>query len=93
MNCAKCGKDLPAQEGAGRPRKFCDAGCQRAAAMELRRLDALIAKLEKDECTYRIKGAEGWAENSAKEIKRLEERLAQLVAAGAGESADVSTEP
>ena len=82
MECAKCGKDLPAQEGSGRPRKFCDDACRRAATMELRRLDSLIAKLEHDHSAYRIKGASGWADNAAKEIKRLELRLVQIIAAG-----------
>ncbi len=88
-SCAKCGKELPIQEGAGRPRRYCGDVCQRAATMEIRRLDARIAKLEKDESTYRIKGADGWAKNAAKEVERLEARLAQLVAAS--DDADVCT--
>ncbi len=82
MNCAKCGKELPIQEGAGRPRKYCGDGCQRAAALEIKRLNSLIAKLERDESTWRIKGATGWAVGATKEIARLEARLAELVAAG-----------
>jgi len=81
MNCSKCGKELPAQEGAGRPRKFCSDACTRAATMEIRRLNARIAQLEKNQSLWRIKGANGWAENATKEIELLERRLALLVAA------------
>jgi hypothetical protein len=80
LNCLKCGQQLPEIEGPGRPRKFCSEVCRKAAAMEIRRLDARIAKLEKDESTYRIKGAETWAKRAAEEIRRLEARLAELVA-------------
>lgn len=82
MKCAKCGTELPAQDGPGRPRKFCGEACQRAAVLELKRLDSRIAKLEKDESTWRIKGANGYAASAVIEIKRLEARLAELVAAG-----------
>lgn len=91
MSCAKCGKELPPQEGAGRPRKFCGEICQKAATMEIKRLDSRIAKLERDESTWRIKGATGYAAGAVEEIKRLEARLAQLVAAGDEDRADVCT--
>lgn len=80
MNCVKCGKDLPEIEGPGRPRKFCGEVCRKAATMEVRRLDSRIAKLEKGESNYRIKGANEWAKRAAAEIQRLEARLADLVA-------------
>lgn len=82
MKCAKCGNDLPEQEGAGRPRKFCSEICKRTATMEIRRLDSRIAKLERDESTWRCKNCTGYADNAVKEIRRLEARLAELVAAG-----------
>ena len=91
MNCLKCGKQLPDIEGPGRPRKFCDEVCRKAATMEIRRLDARLAKLEKDESNYRIKGAETWVKRAVEEIRRLESRLAELVASqidDAGESAN-----
>ena len=89
MKCLKCDKELPEQQGAGRPRKYCGDACQRAAALEIKRLDSRIAKLERDESTWRIKGYT-WADGAVKEIKRLEARLAQLVAAG-DEGVDVKT--
>lgn len=82
MKCAKCGNELPEQEGAGRPRKFCGETCKRTATMEVRRLDSRIAKLERDEVTWRCKNYLGYADNAVKEIRRLEARLAELVAAG-----------
>lgn len=82
MDCLKCGSPIPEHEGPGRPRKFCSDVCKRAAEMEMRRLDSRIAKLERDESTYRIKNAIGWAKGAAEEIKRLEARLEQLLAAG-----------
>ena len=79
MNCVKCGNELPAIEGPGRPRRYCGDACQRAATMEIKRLDSRIAKLERDESTWRIKGATQYAKNAAKEIESLELRLALLV--------------
>ncbi|MCC7311099.1 MAG: hypothetical protein IT510_07625 [Sulfuritalea sp.] len=83
MKCLKCETELPEQQGAGRPRKYCSDACQRAAALEIKRLDSRIAKLERDESTWRVRGADGYAKNAAHEIKRLEARLVQLVAADA----------
>lgn len=81
MNCLKCGKQLPDIEGPGRPRKFCGEACRKSAAMEVRRLDARIAKLEKDESNYRIKGAETLVKRAEEEIRRLESKMAELLAA------------
>ncbi len=89
MKCAKCGNELPQQDGPGRPRRYCGDACQRSATLEIKRLDSRIAKLEKDESTWRIRGADGYAKNAAIEIKRLEARLAELVAAGVEASTDV----
>lgn len=88
MNCLKCGNELPPHDGPGRPRRYCGDTCQKSATMEIRRLNARIAQLEKSESLWRIKGADGWAKGAAVEIKRLEARLAQMVAADEGESAD-----
>jgi hypothetical protein len=49
--------------------------------MEVRRLDARIAKLEKDESNYRIKGAETLVKRAEEEIRRLESKMAELLAA------------
>jgi len=86
MGCVKCGKDIPEIGGPGRPRKFCGDVCRKSVTMEIRRLDARIAKVEKDESNYRIKGAEGWAKRAAEEIRRLEARLAELVATQADDA-------
>jgi hypothetical protein len=59
--------------------------------MELRRLDVRLGKLEKERSSYVIRGAETWAERAAEEIRRLEARLAELVAAQIGD-ADVCTD-
>lgn len=90
LNCLKCGHQLPEIEGPGRPRKFCSEVCRKVAAMEIRRLDARIAKLEKDESSYRIKGAGEWAKRAAEEIRRLEAKLDELVATQT-DDADVCT--
>lgn len=82
MKCLKCETELPEQQGAGRPRKYCGDACQQAAALEIKRLDSRISKLERDESNWRVRGADGYAKSAANEIKRLEERLAQLIAAG-----------
>lgn len=87
MSCAKCGKDLPPQEGPGRPRKFCGGICRQTATAEIKRLNSRIAKLERDESNWRIRGADSFATRATKEIERLEERLALLVAAGDDEEA------
>lgn len=89
MQCIKCGDDLPEQAGAGRPRKFCSETCKRTMMMEIRRLDSRIAKLERDESTWRCKNYQVYADNAVKEIKRLEARLVELVAAAGDGSADV----
>ncbi len=81
MNCLKCSKPMPEQEGPGRPRRFCSTECKKATDLEIRRLNSRIGKLERDESTYRIKGAAGWAKGAAEEIKRLEAHLAILLAA------------
>ena len=70
------------QEGPGRPRKFCGEICRQTATAEIKRLNSRIAKLERDESNWRIRGASDFAAKAAKEIERLEERLALLVAAG-----------
>lgn len=89
MNCLKCGKELQDREGSGRPRRYCGETCQKTTMMEIRRLNARIAQLEKSESLWRIKGAERWAANAAKEIERQEARLAELISAERDESADV----
>lgn len=77
--CAKCGGSLPVYSGNGRPRRFCGEACQRAAALEVKRLNARIAALEKKESEWRVKGADLWSREAAKEIGRLEIRLAGLL--------------
>lgn len=85
MKCLKCESELPEQQGAGRPRKYCGEACRQAATLEIKRLDSRIAKLERDESTWRIRGATGYATAAATEIRRLETRLALLMAAGEDE--------
>lgn len=80
MKCLKCDQELEEQQGAGRPRKYCGDACQRAATLEIKRLDSRIAKLERDESTWRVRGADGYAKSAASEIKRLEARMASLLA-------------
>jgi hypothetical protein len=46
--CRKCGRDLAAREGAGRPAVYCSVGCRRAAEYELRRAQDALAAAEKD---------------------------------------------
>lgn len=79
MKCEKCGGDIPVQSGAGRPRKFCSSVCLKLATKEVRRLDALIAKLESQESYLRINGNARFAAQIRDEIKRLEERMADLL--------------
>jgi len=88
MKCLKCEAELPEQQAAGRPRKYCGEACRRAATLEIKRLDSRIAKLERDESTWRARGSDGYAKNAAIEIKRLEARLLELVASGDDGSAD-----
>lgn len=85
MDCAKCGTELPAIAGPGRPRKFCGEVCRKAAALEIRRLDARISRLETMESTYRFKGA-ALAGSVAVEIRRLEARLSDLLSAQEGDA-------
>ncbi len=85
MNCVKCGTELPAIDGPGRPRKFCGEVCRKAATLEIRRLDGRISKLEAMESTYRFKGA-SLAGSVAVEIRRLEARLGDLLAAQEGDA-------
>lgn len=82
MKCLKCENELPEQQGPGRPRKYCGEACQQAATLEIKRLDSRIAKLERDESTWRVRGADGYAKSAALEIRRLETRLALLMATG-----------
>ncbi len=44
--CRKCGRDLPASTGPGRPRSYCSTGCRRAAEYELRRLQKALEEVE-----------------------------------------------
>lgn len=83
--CYKCGTELPAIDGPGRPRKFCGEVCRKAAGLEVGRLNARIAKLETSESIYRFKGA-SLAGSVSVEIKRLEGRLAALLAAQEGDA-------
>ena len=76
--CLKCGAELPDQPGRGRPRKYCGEACLKSATMEVRRLDARIAKLEIQESQYRINAAPATG-RVTQEIARLESRLAKLV--------------
>jgi hypothetical protein len=80
MQCVKCGKEVPEQDGSGRPRKFCGAACKRASELEVKRLNALIAKVQAEESKLRINGAEPYARRAAEEVKRLEARLLDLLA-------------
>lgn len=42
--CANCGCELVTRSGPGRPRKYCSTACRRAAEMNLRHLNVLLAR-------------------------------------------------
>lgn len=80
--CAKCGIPLPRQDQApGRPKTFCSAACRRAAALEVRRIDTRLAKLETELMNTRLPGHLILAkpEELAAEIARQEDRLRKLL--------------
>ena len=87
MRCAKCDNDIPEHEGVGRPRKFCDDSCLKAATKEMRRLDTRIASLEMLESQSRISNHIGHAARIRVEIDDLEMRMRKLLNAGADETA------
>lgn len=45
-SCRKCGTELAAREGAGRPPSYCSTGCRRAAEYELRRVQGALESAE-----------------------------------------------
>jgi hypothetical protein len=53
VTCRKCGAELPAREGAGRPPAYCSTGCRRAAEYELRRAQDAVAAVEKRVLAHR----------------------------------------
>ena len=69
-NCPKCGNDLPQQEGAGRPARYCSDACKRAAGYEMtrlnRRLQGIEDRLSMEREEYAVKVAtqtKYWVEN------------------------------
>ena len=47
--CPKCGTRLePPGDSGGRPRRWCSPGCQRSGEAEMRRVNQVLRKLEKD---------------------------------------------
>lgn len=84
-NCLKCGAALEGNR-VGRPKAYCSTACRRAAEMEIRRLGAMLEKLEEKASQVRqgaMKGMPGWKlEDIYAEIERAESRLKRLLAAG-----------
>jgi hypothetical protein len=85
--CPKCGIPLPKQTQAkGRPAQYCSTACRRAAEFEIRRLNDVLATLEKNASHARLWGRSSsvWLppEKYAAEIERAETRLRELLAQG-----------
>lgn len=79
-NCLKCKKPLPQRSGAGRPSLYCGAACRRTAELEIRRINDQLTRLEDSERYTRMWLGSGTAAKYEREIRRLEARLAELVA-------------
>lgn len=79
-NCLKCKKPLPQRSGAGRPSLYCGAACRRTAELEIRRINNQLARLEDSARSARMWLGSGRAAKYEREIRRLEARLAELVA-------------
>jgi hypothetical protein len=78
MVCRRCGAELPASSGPGRPRSYCSTGCRRAAEYEARRLQKALGDVEEQIRWCRF----GWNCRTEADIpkfdaerQRLEERL------------------
>lgn len=78
--CLKCGLQIEEQPTTGRPKIYCSTGCRRSAEHEVRRINALLQKLETD-LSNAILGRV-WADQVSKieaEILRQEARLRDLL--------------
>lgn len=80
--CLKCGGQIAESATAGRPKRYCSVACRRAAEHEVRRLNALLAKLEERVSNARLGfgfSSPGSVENLEGEIARQEARLRALL--------------
>ena len=93
--CVKCNRPLQRQ-ATGRPASYCSTACRRAAEFEVRRLAAAIERLEGEASHVRLYGRRScfWISGDAREaeIRRAEERLRELMAAGADEAPAIDDE-
>ena len=93
--CIKCGRTLE-KTGAGRPLQYCGTACRRAAEFEIRRTAAAIERLEGEAMHVRLHGRSScfWLSPGVREaeILRLEERLRELMTAGADEAPAIDDE-
>lgn len=82
-NCVKCGRPFEQGASRGRPQSYCSTGCRRAAEYEVRRLDKSVDDLERRLATLRLgEFSLDDAEVLAKELRRTESRLAELLTTG-----------
>lgn len=80
--CVKCGGQIAESATAGRPKRYCSTACRRAAEHEIRRVNALLAKLEEKVSNARLGfgfSSPGSVENLMSEIARQEARLRELL--------------
>lgn len=87
-NCIKCGANIAAHAGAGRPKAYCSDACRRSADLEIRRIDRRMEKLEMDAQNLRLgRGmfTDCDAEKIAAEIEQNEARLKLLLSGNDGD--------
>lgn len=80
--CAKCGTPIDPVAAANNGKKYCSVACRRSAEHEIRRVNALLGKLEERASNarlgYGVSGADAVAKLDA-EIARHETRLRALL--------------
>lgn len=52
--CVKCGGPIAEVAATGRPKKYCSPACRRSAEHEVRRINALLGKLEERASNARL---------------------------------------
>lgn len=73
LKCKKCGHEIKDIAEIGRPKIYCGTGCRRAAELEIRRLNNLLAELESILSKKRL----GWGACGAHDIEVVESEISR----------------
>jgi hypothetical protein len=72
--CPSCDRDIqPPDAQGGRPRRWCSPGCQRSGEARMRRIHAVLKRLELDKAHHQRYGPESHRDAA---IERIDEVIA-----------------